>query len=37
MKIVGQVSNKEEASIVQFAAKVSLVGNRARDLAASLK
>jgi hypothetical protein len=37
MKIVGQVSSKEEAKIMQFAAKVSLVGNRARHLAASIQ
>lgn len=33
MKIVGQISSKEEAKIMEFAVKVSVVGNRARHLA----
>ena len=33
MKIVGQVSNKEEAQEIQFIAKLFIVGQRARYLA----
>jgi len=33
MKIVGQVSNKEEANEINFIAKLFVVGQRARDLA----
>lgn len=37
MMIVGQIATQEEAKIMEFAAKVSLVGNRARALAQQLK
>lgn len=33
MKIVGQVSNKEEANEINFIMKLFVVGQRARDLA----
>ncbi len=37
MKIVGQVSTPEEAKIMEFAVKCSVVGNRARNLALQIK
>jgi len=37
MKIVGQVSTPEEAKEMEFAVKVTVVGNRARILALKAK
>lgn len=37
MMIVGQISTPEEAKEMELAAKVFVVGNRARVLAAKLK
>lgn len=37
MKIVGQVSNKEEAKEITFIAKLFIVGQRARHLAHDLE
>lgn len=37
MKIVGQITNKQEAEEMEFIVKVSVVGNRAKILAAQLK
>ena len=37
MKIVGQISTQEEAKEMEFAVKVTIVGNRARVLASELR
>ena len=37
MKIVGQISTPEEAKEMEFAVKVTVVGNRARMLALKAK
>lgn len=37
MKIVGQISNPKEAKELEFVAKVFVVSNRAKFLAAQLK
>ncbi len=37
MMIVGQISTPEEAKEIELAAKIFVVGNRARTLAAKIK
>jgi len=37
MKIVGQITTPEEAKEMEFAVKVTVVGNRARVLASKIK
>ena len=37
LKIVGQVSSKDEAEEIEYITKSFVVGNRARDLASRLK
>ena len=37
MKIVGQISSKQEAEEMEFIVKVSVVGNRAKILAGQSK